>query len=238
MKKLTALILITALLFSIFTAVPVSAQDSDVPPESAAEEIDGQGNNKDPGDDAETDSDDLKEKIKTLYAGSAEHEPDEEGGETEEPSDEPEEQQYYYITQEEFEKYRDDYFKDLTTENLFLAIGAQGLESLQMMLAPLLVPFVMFLPFAGGILTGVMLMMPFQGIISFAEVFTGAFYIMFHRDEMYNDFSADCLYAMAEYDYNEETEGSELTGYTIYYKEAESDATLWADCLPVAIKNN
>lgn len=219
MKKLTAFILAAVMLFSLCASVPVSALDTDVPPESEAQEIDGQ----------------------EPVAGVEEEPADEnnpEPGDVSETEEEPEEQEYYYITQEEFEKYRDDYFNELTTEKLFGAIGAEGLYALGCMLMPLAIPLVIFIPFVGALATGVALFAPVQGILSFAETFTGAFYIMFHRNELYNDFSTDRLYAHAQYELNEETDEYEFTGYEILYKNPEEDATLWSDCLPVAIKNS
>lgn len=201
MKKLTALILVAALLFSFCAAVPVSANDADYPSDTAAEEIN-------------------------------------ELGDVSETEEEKKEQEYYYITQEEFEKYREDYFNELTTEKLFGAIGAEGLYALGCMLAPLAIPIFIFIPFVGALATGAALFAPVQGILTFGDTFTGALYIMFHRNELYNDFSTDWLYAHAQYELNEETDEYEFKGYEVLYKDPEGDAMLWSDCLPVAIKNS
>ena len=193
MKKLTAFILVTAMLFTFCASVSVAAED------------------------ALTDN-----------GASDFYESDE--------TDE-EDSQYYYITQEEFEKYRDDYFEDKTTEKLLGKVGAQAWESLGYVLAPLAIPVFMFVPFVGALAAGAAIMAPFQGIESFIEVFSDSFYIIFHRDEMYNNFSTDRLYAQLDSNYDEET-GEYKSEYVIYYKDPESNATLWSDCLPVAIKNN
>ena len=85
MKKLTALILVIATLFTFCAYIPAAAED--VPDFSSMTE------------------EEQKEFISNQYAGFAEQQPDEADGEEkeEEPADGPEEQEYFYITQAEFE---------------------------------------------------------------------------------------------------------------------------------------
>lgn len=214
MKRIIAFILAAVMLITVF--VPAYAEEETVTPEAGI------------SDEAETEDETVAE--------DEAQDPTADEDETQDPPEpEAEEQEYYYITQEEFEKYREEYFEELTTPKLLAAVGLQGLESLSFLFLPLTIPLFILVPFIGALATGVALVAPFQGMLSFGEILTGAFYVMFHRNEMYKEFSADWLYAEAEYD--EET-GEPTGNYTVLYKNPEDDASLWAGCLPVTIKDN
>jgi hypothetical protein len=209
MKKIIAFIMAAVMLITGF--VPAYAEEETVPPEGFVSEV------TEPEDEVQDPSEDEDET------------PDSSEPEAEKP-------EYYYITQEEFEKYRKEYFDAITTPKLFAAIGFQGLECLAYMLLPLAVPVLIFVPFAGAIAAGAALMAPLQGILSFGEILSGSLYIMFHRNEMYENFSTDWLYAQPETEYDENGEYS--IKYKVCYKDPEDDVSLWSDCLPVAIKDN
>ncbi len=218
MKRIIAFILAAMILITVF--VPAYAEEETVTPEAGI------------SDDAGTEDETVAE--------------DETQDPPESETEEEKVQEYYYITQEEFEKYREEYFEELTTSKLLAAIGFQGLESFSYMFLPLTIPILIFVPFVGALATGIALVAPFQAALTFGETFTGALYIMFHRNQMYKDFSTDYLYAQwrteideetGEYIIDEET-GEYIGHYEILFKDPEDDARLWTDCLPVAIKDN
>ena len=140
----------------------------------------------------------------------------------------------YYITQEEFEKYRDDYFAGkptLLSNNLkeSILLFPAGLVT------PLLLPILIFIPW-GGFVVSVVLAAPYIVTSNLFNSIKESIDFNLHKDELYNSFSTDNLYALPEYTYDETY--SEITGinYSIQSKEASEDIP--ANAIPVAIKNN
>ena len=140
----------------------------------------------------------------------------------------------YYITQEEFEKYRNDYFagKPASLSNNLkesILLFPAGLA------IPLLLPILIFLPW-GGLLLSVVLTAPYIVTSNLFYSIKESIDFNLHKDELYNSFSTDNMYALPEYTYDETH--SEITGinYSIQFKEANGDIP--SNAIPVAIKNS
>lgn len=140
----------------------------------------------------------------------------------------------YYITQEEFEKYRDDYFAEKAvslSNNLresFLLFPA-GLAT------PLLLPILIFIPW-GGFVVATVLTAPYIVTTNLFTSIKETINFNTHRDELYNSFSADDLYALPEYAYDETY--SEITGINYFITVRETGGELPANAILVAIKSS
>ena len=217
MKKLTAFILAAATLFSLCASIPASAQGTDIPPESIAQEMSEQGNDSGTGDASGT--------------------------------EEEKEQEYYYITQEEFEKYRDEYFEGLNFQDLLETMGGSFVLLLYSFAEPIIdLPYA-FAPPLGPLLYPLVFLMPFIRIFEFSEVMILGPWVLILKDKFYNDFSTDDLYAEPTYTYGESEYYEDENGewyyselevldvkYTVKYVEAGEGIPY--GCLPVAIKNS
>ena len=140
----------------------------------------------------------------------------------------------YFITQEEFEKYRDDYFAEKP-----VALSNNLKESFLLfpagLLTPFLLPILIFIPL-GGYVAGTALAAPYIVTTNLIESIREIIDFNMNKDELYNSFSTDNLYASPEYIYEEN--GYEIIGvnYSIIFKETNEEIPV--NALPVAIKNS